>query len=201
MIKLNYASMSENELMTATAIGDQAAFSILYTRYRRMLYQYAYSKIRDTEIVEDMLQDLFSKIWHGREKLTDISNFSAYIYKVLKHQIIDFFLHQQHVRRFNAFAAKTSLTQRDTDHRTREGFFLDRIYDLINDSVPQGKEIFRLRIVEDLKSEDVGILLGLSEKTVRNRLSIILRLLRDRLEVASVFFIILNGNYTEMIVF
>ncbi|MCS3556563.1 MULTISPECIES: RNA polymerase sigma factor [unclassified Sphingobacterium] len=171
------------------ATGDAFAFTTLYDRYKRSLYTVAFRRLGDRELVDDILQELFSKIWTGRAAANSIENFSGYIHRALKNQIIDYFLHQQHVMKYQQFAEKQEQYTEGTDHNAMHDSFLERIFELISESIPQGKEIFRLRILEDRKTDEVAAELGIAEKTVRNRLSLVLKELRERLSQYTIWFL------------
>ena len=198
MIKEDYAVKSDSELLSKMADDDAYAFKVLYDRYKRPLYTHAYRKVSDVQLAEDILQDLFAKIWQNRERLRDIGNFSGYIYRTLKNQIIDFYIHQQHVNKYNLELVKGLSYKEDTDHKVRESIFLEQLFAIIHDQIPLGKEIFTLRILEDMKSEEVAEKLGLSEKTIRNRLSLILRLLRDRINTGTVLMLLFSVYLKEI---
>ncbi|MCS3556136.1 MULTISPECIES: RNA polymerase sigma factor [unclassified Sphingobacterium] len=183
----NCSLKTDSELLAEMANGNAYAFTTLYDKYKRSLYLLAFRRLGDKELVEDILQELFYKIWNGRANLSGIANFSGYIHQALKNQIIDHFLHQQHVRKYEQFFQKQTQYTEGTDQRVQHATFLERIFELISDRVPLGKEIFRMRMLEDRKPDEVALELGLSEKTVRNRLSLILKGLREQLPLWTIW--------------
>lgn len=75
--------------------GDQAAFAELYDQYAGRIYKYIRSRISDPRSSEDILQEVFLKVWRGCQGL-DINqlNFSAWIYKITHNTINDYYRKQ-----------------------------------------------------------------------------------------------------------
>src|SRR5579863_5838564 len=80
------SSITEKELLHRVAAGDQSAFSILFHKYKQMVYQVAWTYTEDKELAEDILQDTFSVVWKKRETLTDVQDFSAWLYVVARNR-------------------------------------------------------------------------------------------------------------------
>jgi RNA polymerase sigma-70 factor (ECF subfamily) len=83
---------NEKELMKLIADGDEIAFAKLFSHYRNRIYSIAFKLTKSYVIAEEIVQDVFLKIWINRSNLNDIQNFSGYLfivtrnnaYKVLK---------------------------------------------------------------------------------------------------------------------
>jgi len=61
--------------------GNELAFSILYKRYTKLLYNYGMHSCRDRDLVMDCLQEIFTSLWHRRTKLSDVYAVNAYLFK------------------------------------------------------------------------------------------------------------------------
>jgi RNA polymerase sigma factor (sigma-70 family) len=88
----DYLLYNEKNLIHLIAQGDESAFAKLFEHYRDRIYSIAFKLTNSTVIAEEVVQDVFFKIWLKRVDLNDIQNFSAYlfivtgneVYKVLK---------------------------------------------------------------------------------------------------------------------
>src|SRR5690606_10164576 len=59
----NDQALSDRELLEQVAFGDERAFGEIYERYRRKVYSYALKIIKSPELAEDILHDVFVKLW------------------------------------------------------------------------------------------------------------------------------------------
>ena len=64
--------------------GDEKAFQALFIDYYSVLVSFAMKYLDDQEAAEDIVQDVFVKIWETREKLGGIGNLSAYLYQMVR---------------------------------------------------------------------------------------------------------------------
>ena len=67
--------------------GDRHSFSLIYEKYFNGLYNYGGKFSRDTEFVEDCIQDLFVKLWQNRETINETQSVKNYLYKSLRNTI------------------------------------------------------------------------------------------------------------------
>lgn len=75
---------NEKEILSDVARGDEQAFRTLYLHYYNRLFQFAMYYLGSEPASEDVVEDIFFNVWKGREKLTDIPNFRAYIYQSVR---------------------------------------------------------------------------------------------------------------------
>lgn len=87
--KLKLARETEVCLLRRLSESDKNAFSELFQRYKGKLYSFLLSITRSAEVSEDIVQDVFLKIWHNRENCRDIDNFNAWVYRLAKNSAID----------------------------------------------------------------------------------------------------------------
>ena len=69
--------------------GSQAAFSQLYERFSADLYRYGYNLVRNKQLVEDCLHELFVHLHDSRGKLGPTDNIRFYLYRALRRRLLD----------------------------------------------------------------------------------------------------------------
>ena len=74
---------TETELLKAIASGNEAAFNVLFEKYRTKLYGYIFTISKSKEATEEILIDVFLKLWMGKEMLEEIENLDAFLGKWL----------------------------------------------------------------------------------------------------------------------
>ena len=75
----HYNFHTEKELLNRVAAGDEKAFRDLFGRYYGQLYQYIFALIKSKQVSEELVMDVFLKIWLGRDLITQIEKFDAFL--------------------------------------------------------------------------------------------------------------------------
>src|SRR5882724_11693057 len=73
----------EKILIARIAEGDEAAFTQMYHHYSPRIYSFVFNKTKSTNIAEEMVQEVFMKIWTMKEKITGINNFPSYLFSMV----------------------------------------------------------------------------------------------------------------------
>ena len=84
---LNIRLHNEKELLKCVAEGDEGAFAKLFAHYRNRVYTIAFKLTRSNIIAEEIVQDVFLKIWQKGPDLPAIKNFNAYLFIVTRNHI------------------------------------------------------------------------------------------------------------------
>ncbi|WP_353718348.1 RNA polymerase sigma factor [Dyadobacter sp. 676] len=82
---------NEKELLRRVAGGDERAFTALFDHYHQRLGMHIYRITRSEPVAEELVHDVFLKIWRNRELLSEIENFSVYLFVVSKKRGIERF--------------------------------------------------------------------------------------------------------------
>ena len=78
-----------SELIQALKIGDPKAYNYLVNTYHHKLCVYAYSFTHDHDLSEDIVQNVFMRIWNKRNNLKDDFVLSNFLYKSVYNEFID----------------------------------------------------------------------------------------------------------------
>ena len=156
---------------------SEAAFEALYRQYFVRLFRFCYSIVHQKEPAEEIVNDVFLKLWERRYHKPPIGNPALYLYVSVKNRSLNYL-------RDNAAIHTVEIGERcdqyitfDTNPETilldAEG--LQRIQAAINQLPPRCRLIFSLIKEDGLKYKDVSRLLEISVKTVETQLAIALR--------------------------
>ena len=69
--------------------GDERIFSMVYDRFYKALYNYGCKYTRNTELIEDAIQDLFVRFWKSRARLNEPPSLKNYLFKAFRNHMID----------------------------------------------------------------------------------------------------------------
>ena len=163
---------NETILLQQVANGDETAFSELYYRYHNTLGIYIYQLTQSRELSEEIVQDVFLKIWVGREALTEVNNFKAWLFIVSKNHALNSLRTLVKER-----ALKKNWTRdHQFSHTKNEVAVDDDAYMLLDQAInqlpEQQKKVFILSRYRRLKYKEIATELNLSRETVKSYLAI-----------------------------
>ena len=166
------------KLLNRIAIYDDAlAYKELFILYHAKLISFSLTITRSKELAEEVVSDVFLKIWQNREGLTRIENFHLYIYIITKNLSINSLLKQRRERTFSLDETVVDIQSIYLDPEqlmmTRE--MLKKLQTAIGELPPKCQLIFKLVKEDGLRHKEVAELLNLSTKTIENQMTIALR--------------------------
>ncbi len=85
----DFSSYSDIELLQLLERGEMRALGEIYDRYRQEVYRYDLTQVKLTEIAEDLVQDVFVKIWEIRQRLEIKQSFRSYLFRICHNRAID----------------------------------------------------------------------------------------------------------------
>jgi RNA polymerase sigma-70 factor (family 1) len=156
---------------------DAAAYKELFLIYHRRLLNFSITITKSKESAEEVVSDVFFKIWVNRSTLTTIENFHLYIYVVTKNLSINRALKE---KKDQSFSLDETIVDAKTIHSDPEQLMITsemhkRIRAAIETLPPKCQLIFKLIREDGLKYKEVAELLSLSLKTVENQMTIALK--------------------------
>ncbi|MFT3902023.1 MAG: RNA polymerase sigma-70 factor [Niabella sp.] len=160
---------------------DQAAFDELFTYYFTGLVSFASSLLKDRQLAEEVVEDVFIKLWLNRKTMVSIKNVSHYIYTATKYAAINALKAKRTVF-FEDFGDDVLLTYTSPEATFISNENISLITDAINALPPKCRLIFRLIKEEGLKYEEVARLLQVSVKTVESQMTIAIKKLTQALQ-------------------
>ena len=175
-------------LLAAIAEGDEIAFKHLYEAYREKLFCYMLKVTKSPKIAEEIVLDVFLKLWMGRELLKEIKDLDAFLYKVAYNKAIDFFRIAAKERKLQKLIGEQMETgkAREADYHMLDTECQMVLRKSIEQLSPQRRLIFKLSRIEGLSHEEIAQQLQLSRNTVRNTIAETLKSIRHYLRQAGI---------------
>jgi RNA polymerase sigma-70 factor (ECF subfamily) len=175
---------SNSDLIRLLNEGDIVAFDAIYERYCHRLYGFVLRYQKNREDAEEIVQEVFLKIWETRQKIDSYSSFDSFIFTVAYNSTI------------------TLLRKRVTEHKYLDNIKLrqeiastpnlideiqfkeldERVHSIINRLTPRQQEVFRLSREERLTHEQIAKKLNISANTVKNHIVAALAFLKSELD-------------------
>lgn len=169
-------------LVQAMQAGDQEAFTALYRHYSPQLYLNIFRMVHDAQATEELVQELFTRIWQKRSCKGIEEDFTGYMYRIAQNLVYDFFrrLKKDHalMEKFRAITEEADATA-----NAEEKLHQQQTAGIINNAIehlpPQQKKVYKL-VKQDgytykMAAENLGIspftvkeYLNLANKSIRN---------------------------------
>lgn len=167
----------DKELLQQIAEGNQESFVIIYNRYHKKVYSLAFHFTRSETAAEEILQDVFLKVWLKHRTLPEIRDFSSWLFIIARNhiythlkqraqQIIFEPLNEEHVAPAEAESILT----------TKE--FTTLLNDALAQLPPQQHQVYQLSKEENLSREQIAEKMNISPETVKVHLSRAMRTIR-----------------------
>ncbi len=172
--------------------GDRSAFAQLYERYYSILYSYGYKLFPQVTLVEDAIQDLFIDLWRMRENLSAADSVKFYLFRSLRRSIHRLSEKEKNQVPFTFDAVEPAMEASWIDHE-QESLLIQRLTALLQNLPTRQREVITLRYYENFKTEEIALIMGITEKAVRNTLYKALTQLRGHLPVMTALMSLMAG--------
>ena len=174
-------SYDEKALLERLAAGEENAFSAIYHRYNAMIFAAAMVYLKDVDMAQDIVQQVFVKLWERRTAVMHIENFQHYIIVSSRNLICDHFRKAYSEAKKRAELAKRQQrVSGETGSAHTEGREYARIVDnAIARLPPQQKKIYMMIEDEQLAYKEVAQVLGISRLSVKKHLELARRSVRE----------------------
>ncbi|MBK7214173.1 MAG: RNA polymerase sigma-70 factor [Bacteroidales bacterium] len=162
---------------------DQTAFTIIFKRYYEDLVRFSFGITRHQDSSEEIVQDVFLKLWENRSKLEIHYSLKSYLLKSVQNKSID---NLRHASITNAYASimleHPVLFENDTENYVFFSELANNFQQAMEKIPAQYAEVFRMSRLESLNYQEIATKLGISVRTVEVRISKAISLLRNELK-------------------
>lgn len=176
------STYNEKALLEQVAAGSEEAFGLLFHAWRNKLYFFILRISASPEAAEDVLQDVFVKLWINRAELLSIDHFSAYLYRMAQNHIIN------NARRMALESSILEELTRDSGMAEQKAYTelahkqLQEILKTTIDNLPaQQKQVYTLARMQGYRQEEIAFQLRISVSTVKNHMTQALKTIRKQL--------------------
>jgi len=187
----NRIDITEQKLIQALKQGSHNAFDSIYQMYSKRLYAYSLQFTKSPEEAEDIVQDVFVKLWVNRMNIRQEETLRSLLFITAKHLLINAYrsklnssIYEEYIIHLDTFSVD------DTSHKPEYDEFVKQLHKAIKKlSVTQQKVVVLSRI-KQLSNKEIAEKLSLSEQTVKNQLSIGIKALRAKLSKLLILYIL-----------
>ena len=172
----------DDMLLSRLQNGDEKAFTAIYERYNKMLYVLAYKYLKDTFLAEDIVQQVFLKLWESRSLFVGSVHLRNYLYTMTKNLVLN-----EIQDNFSDMEKNYAVIQNAPEFEDKlqsaleEKDLFQHFYKILAELPEQKRKVCLLKIRDNLSNQEVADKLHISVPTVKSHYSQAIKLLRDKM--------------------
>lgn len=170
-----------NGSATINMADTEIMFEEVFKSHYKRLHAYACTILKDEDEAEEIVQNVFVKLWEKKEKITELQSLNAYLYRAVYNDCINHLKHEKVKASYRSYAVHTNS---EMDNSTQQGKVLqleERLRQALEELPEQCRTIFQMSRFEELKYREIADRMGLSVKTIENQMGKALKLMRIKM--------------------
>lgn len=156
-------------------------FEIVFKKHFKNLHAYACTIVRDEVMAEEMVQNVFCRLWEKTDQIEIRESVSGYLYRSVYHESLNYLKHLKVREAYQSYAIHQMENTNNTSHNLELRELESRLEIALKELPEKCRTIFQMSRFEELKYQEIADRLELPVKTVENQMGKALRLLRVKL--------------------
>lgn len=165
---------------SAIEINNQNDYELLFRQYYKGLCRYALNWLNDIAEAEEIVQNVFVKLWEKRQNIIMDISVKSYLYKAVYNASLNELKHQKVKSQFAIMQQQNEQVQQPLEQSSAKEL-QQKIEKAIQRLPEQCRLVFKMSRYEELKYREIASVLNISIKTVENQMGKALKLMRENL--------------------
>ena len=182
---LPFSAMNDselNKLIQNMMAGDRESFNLVFRRFYTPMVRFCMRFVGDVDVASEIVQDLFVRLWTGREKLNISSSFESYLMRSVRNASISYINKERSHDEVHQRLAMEDVDNIDPSEQLQSKG-LEAAYSQVLASMPEKRrEVFLASRFEGLKYAEIAEKLNISVKTVEAHMGAAIKQLREGLK-------------------
>lgn len=186
---------NEPQLIQLLKNGSYKAFDRIYQMYAKRLFAYSLQFTKSQEESEEIIQDVFMRLWTSRAKIRQEETLRSLLFIMTKHYLINAFRTKINQPEYEEYIQyRNELLVDDTLHHLEYEEFVAKFHAILKTLPETQQKVITLSKIKQLTNKEIAEKLSLSEQTVKNQLSIGLKVLKEKLGNPWIYLLLLFIN-------
>ena len=173
-----------------------AGYEKLFKQYYRSLCAFARNTIKDSDTAEDIVHEVFIKLWEKRETIDPNLSIKSYLFTSVHNRCLNYIRDNKKFVARDEYFENSNLISEESEE-VHQSELEAKVFNAMEKLPEKCREVFQLCKLEQLKYAEVAEKLGISIKTVENQMGKALKMLRE--ELGSVFLLIMYIYFEHLI--
>jgi RNA polymerase sigma-70 factor (family 1) len=171
-----------NDVVKRLKASDPDAFKTVFDTWQKSIFNFLLFKTKDKARAEDLLQEVFLKLWNARTRLDESQSVKNYLYSIADNLVLNEIRHDKVVARHRSSADSALFTTNESpEFILEEKEWKDRLEGAIASLSERPRIVFLMSRLEDLSYQEIADRLSISIKTVETHMVKALKHLRENL--------------------
>ncbi|WP_104383011.1 RNA polymerase sigma factor [Sphingobacterium sp. HMA12] len=161
---------NEKDLLQRLIDGDHAAFEIIYHHYKQQLAVNFIKLLKDDDLATDALQDLFTRVWNNRASIDAKQSFKAYLYRIAKNLVIDFYRKAAHDKTLHDLLLRATDWYSPIEEQLIKKENKEIFDSLLDKLPPQQRRAFELHKLKGKSYKEIADIMGITPTTINKHI-------------------------------
>ncbi len=163
--------------------GNHETFEKIFEIYGEPVYHFSYNYLKSKEAAEDIVQEVFLKIWTHRQDIKNNASFQSYLFTIALNSIRKSFNKLNRTNEMKHEILKDLSGQKDDfDDRLNYQDLMDKLHELIKRMPDKRRQVFIKKKIEDKSLKEIAEELGIDTKTVEYHITEGMKFLKQEFE-------------------
>lgn len=192
----------DKALILQVSKGDKCAFRTLFDQYHNKIFSIAWKITGVKSAGEDVVQEVFIKLWMNKEKLAEVENFNAYLNTITHNHIFNNLRKIAYEQTFlEDLLREQSIIIKNVSDPILYNELQNLVHKAIQQLTPQQKKVFQLSRVHGLKHAEIAEKLNISRSTVKDHMVKALRSIKTFLNANECFISLLILSHLSILTY
>lgn len=177
---MKFRDKTDTDLIILIMHDDKLAFSELYIRYKSKLHYFCLSLLKSEEETNDIVQEIFIRLWESRVFFNPELSFSSFLYTIARNRVLNYFRDVDIDMKAKSILARNRPAEEDV---IESNLIYKEYQNILKDAIehlsPQRKKIFNMSRMDNLTHKEIAEQLGISVNTVQEHISASLRFIKS----------------------
>lgn len=180
---MTISKSSDHELALSLKDGNRSAFAEIYERYWSLLLKHAIGMLKNDNLAQDAVQDVFQVLWEKHQVLDIHTSLSSFLYASVRYRILDLLKRHKIEDRFlSTLQSEIESGITSTDDAIAEKELARKIEEGLDKLPLKMRRVFELSRVYEYSYREISEELNLSDNTVKRQISNALKIMRESIK-------------------